>query len=106
MGDTVAAFMVYVPIQKALNSALKSSRKLAYIGGGCILIALLITWIFLEKGVVAPIRWLNQRTNEISLGKNLDHDVEIPSRDEIGRLAESIERLRMSITIAMQRIKK
>lgn len=105
MGDTVAAFMVYIPIQEALKSALESSSKLMLLSGGSLVMVLLTIGFVLDRKVVSPIVSLSHRANEISLGKDLDKAIKSRSGDEIGQLSEAIERLRESINIVFKRRK-
>ncbi len=106
MGDTVAAFMVYVPVQEALDAALRSTTQIVMLGGGFLAIVLVSIWLLLDRKVVAPIISLSRRTNEISLGKNLDKSIAANSKDEIGILSEAIDRLRESINVALKRSSK
>lgn len=106
MDDTVAAFVVYVPIRQALDAALKSTQNLVMIGGGCILFALVVVWFFLDRSIVSPILRLSQRAEDISLGKNIGKKVEAGSAVEISRLANAIDRLRISILVILKRKRK
>ncbi|PLX42960.1 MAG: hypothetical protein C0608_00670 [Deltaproteobacteria bacterium] len=97
MDDTVAAFVVYIPISQAMAAARKSAASLLAIGAGTILIMLICIALFLNGAVVKPIMVLSSRTEEISLGKNLTEPIEHKSKDEIGMLAQAINRLRISM---------
>lgn len=97
MNETNAAFFVYVPTDKAIAAAKKLSLTLVIIGAGGIFLVLLIFWFFLDRSVVLPIVQLAQRTESFSLGENLDDPIIGKSKDEIGALAQAIERLRISL---------
>lgn len=97
MNDTVAAFVIYIPTAEAIAGAKKLSYTLVLIGAGGIILALLFTWFFLNRAVVNPIVQLSQRTEDFSMGENLDHPIESNSKDEVGTLAHAIERLRISL---------
>lgn len=98
LNDTVAAFMIYVPTADAITAAKKQSITLMMIGAGGIFLILLILWFFLDRSVVLPIVQLAQRTESFSLGENLDEPIPHHSKDEIGALAQAIERLRISLS--------
>ncbi|MDX2479092.1 MAG: HAMP domain-containing protein, partial [Desulfuromusa sp.] len=102
MNDTVAAFVVYIPTDTALTAAKKLSFTLVLIGAGGIVMILLILWFFLDRSVVLPIVQLAQRTESFSLGENLDDPIIGKSKDEIGTLAQAIERLRISLVKLLQ----
>ena len=55
--------------------------------------------------IVKPVIMLEQRATEISLGKNLNESIVMPSQDEIGSLGRAIDRLRISIEKMLQRYK-
>jgi methyl-accepting chemotaxis protein len=102
-GDIVASLVVYIPIAGAIADAKKTAFKLLGLGAGGLLLTMFVVSIFLEKGIVLPIMTLNDRTEEISLGKNLDQPVSINSNDEIATLARGIDRLRISVARMLKR---
>ena len=102
-GHTVAAYVVYVSVEEALASARKEAIILYLIGAGCLLVALVGIWLFMDRFVVNPIVRLSVKAEEISLGKNLEESVGIKQNDEIGALANAIERLRMSMVRILKR---
>ena len=102
MNDTVAAFVIYIPTAAAIAAAKKLSLTLVMIGAGGIIVILLILWFFLDRSVVLPITQLAQRTEDFSLGENLDDPIINKGNDEIGTLAKAIERLRISLVKLLQ----
>lgn len=95
--DTVAAFVIYIPTKAAILAAKKLSLTLVGIGAGGIILILLVIWFFLDRSVVSPIVHLAERTESFSLGEDLDNPIAADSKDEIGALAQGIERLRISL---------
>jgi len=78
---------------------------------GALIIAFLIFWFFAKKEIIVPIERLTRAAHDISLGKlNIDLGVkglkEENVKDEITKLAIAIERLRASVQIAMERLKR
>jgi methyl-accepting chemotaxis protein len=72
------------------------------VGAAGITLILLILWFFLDRSVVLPITKLAQRTESFSLGEDLDEPIIGNSNDEIGTLAQAIERLRISLVKLLQ----
>jgi len=60
---------------------------------------------FLANKIIRPILYLTKRANEISTGK-LEEKVSVDTRDEIKDLANAVERLRESLNLALERLKK
>lgn len=104
LGETVSALIVYIPIQKALDQAKKLSTVLFFIGTAGILMLMFIIWLFFSRYVVRPLTTLEQRATEISLGKNLNENIEVQGKDEISSLGRAIDRLRISVHKLMQRV--
>ena len=102
MNDTVAAFVVYIPTKAAIVAAKKLSLTLIMVGSGGIILILLVLWFFLDRSVVLPITQLAKRTENFSLGEDLDSPITGKSNDEIGTLAQAIERLRISLVKLLQ----
>ena len=61
--------------------------------------------VFLANLIINPISYLTKRADEISQGK-LEEKVVVSTHDEIGRLADALERLRESVKMALDRLKK
>ena len=103
VGKTTSAFIVYIPVDQAMAQARLNALILFGIGTGCLLIALFGVWLFLDRSVVRPIVQLSNRTVDISLGKSIEEGIVARSKDEVGSLAQAIERLRVSIVKMMRR---
>jgi hypothetical protein len=101
--DTVASFIVYVPIQKALDEAKKSASILFLTGMVGFIILMLVIWVCLNKFVINSVKMLEERTTDISLGKNMETVIETSTDDEIGSLARAIDRLRISMIKMLER---
>lgn len=69
-----------------------------------ILLAILIA-ILLSRAVTNTISQLVEAADRISRGE-LDESVDIRSNDELGELARSIERMRVSLQEAMERLRR
>jgi len=60
---------------------------------------------FYSRSVIWPIRYLSEVADRISMG-DLDTPVKIKAKGEVGLLAESIERMQMSVKAAIERLQK
>ena len=60
--------------------------------------------IYAAQKLTKPIMELTEASNNISLGK-LDESIQIKSDDEIGQLAEALERMRISLKQALDRLR-
>ncbi len=102
-GQVVSTSIVYVPLDKAMAAAKKSATSLFTMGAAGIVLLMGVIWFFLSSGVVAPLAKLQEKTTQISLGKELDEEIGIHSKDEIGDLAKAIDRLRISTAKLLKR---
>ena len=105
-GDIFAAYMVYVPLEPAIAAA-KLQASILFGGGASILIVgLLVIYFFLDIRIVKPLMELSGRTQEVSIGRNLEKSLlSSKMKDEVEILARSIDRLRISLVKMLKRRK-
>jgi len=103
MDETVSASMIYISVSQALATAQSSALKIFFIGIGCLLVTIAAIWVFLDRGVVGPIVRLSEVAKDISIGKNLCDSAHSDAKDEIGVLANSIDRMRISVNKLLKR---
>jgi HAMP domain-containing protein len=72
---------------------------------GIITLVGIIVVLFLAHRIISPIIYLTKKADDISQGK-LDEKVLVKTNDEIHHLGEALERLRESVIIALDRLKK
>lgn len=65
----------------------------------------IVVYIVLSKMILSPIERLTAIANRISVG-NLDLEIPIESKDEIGRLAEAFARMKVSMAFAIKQLRK
>ncbi|MEN8189258.1 MAG: DUF3365 domain-containing protein [Thermodesulfobacteriota bacterium] len=106
LNEVVSATIVYIPIKTALAAAKKNAINLFLFGSLAVVVLMGTVWIFLSRGVVDPLSRLEEKTAQISLGKELGQEVGISSKDEIGSLARAIDRLRISTAKLLERCSK
>ncbi len=81
-------------------------QKIALIALAVITISVLVSFAFANT-LANPIAHLTRIAENISLGKDLDTKItEIRRKDEIGTLAKAVDRLKTSVKIMMDRLKK
>ena len=102
-GQVISTAIVYVPLDTAIVAAKKSATNLFAMGTAGIVLLMAVIWFFLSNGIVTPLARLEQKTRQISLGKELDEDIGVNSKDEIGDLAKAIDRLRISTAKLLKR---
>ena len=69
-----------------------------------LLISIVLTFIIVNASL-APIEDLTDRASGLADGKDLDQDIQVTRKDEIGRLQATLDRLRLSMLIAFKRKK-
>jgi methyl-accepting chemotaxis protein len=95
-----------VVVQQNTSELSAPIRQTFWLGIGLLVGAALLVGLFalvLSRMIVKPIVRLTEAADEMSMG-NLDTPITSPSHDEISLLAESLERLRQSMLVAMTRL--
>ena len=88
---------VFAPLKRVQNFAISLF----------IVTIVLVTLIALSsaRAIVTPIKKLTDVAERMSLG-DLNMQINIPSKDEIGLLAQAIKRMQTSLRLAMERLRK
>ena len=74
----------------------RTQNEFIAVSVGMIVLAAILTVFFLSHTVIGPVRKLIAGTQEISSG-NLDHEIPIDTKDELGRLARSFNDMTQSL---------
>ena len=101
VGDTVGAQIVSIPEGVPLASA---RSNLYLLMGGLTIIFVLMLFLLnllLHFFIVVPVRRISKLADEVSLGNMEVPEFQLSSRDEIGSLAVSFNRMRRSLVAAM-----
>jgi len=80
----------------------EKTKRLGFISVIIIVLAILVSFL-LSRGLVKKLRYLSDITEKISTGM-MDRSIKITSRDEVGELAQSLERMRISLKMAIEMI--
>lgn len=87
--------VVKLDAKEALEPIINTRNIIGLLTVGLVLIVVFLSSI-ISKGIVKPLRQLTQAADSISKG-NLDVKLEIKTKDEVGDLADSFERMLASI---------
>lgn len=88
-----------------VDAAVKDTNMIIIITIIGITLAGILIVLILANRIIKPILYLTQKADDISQGK-LDEKVGVNTKDEIQNLGEALERLRESVKIALDRLKK
>ncbi|MEM9162127.1 MAG: DUF3365 domain-containing protein [Cyanobacteria bacterium P01_F01_bin.4] len=105
LDEIVGAQVISVPAERVLKNARQS---LVLILGTFIIIFAVATFLvnlWLKRHVVRPINRMAMTAEAVSMGDTKAEFVQT-SKDEVGKLTESFNRMRMSLQMAMQRLER
>lgn len=97
-------FRIGVSLEKIKNAKINLMVSLTIIMA-CILLVSMVCVFITVNYFIKPLRELKDIANSVADG-DINRKVPVNSEDEIGKLAGSIERLRISMKLAMERLKK
>ncbi len=105
VGEVIGTLTVSVPASVVMDTASKNTLIFIVIVILFFVILTLIINFLFGKVILQPINKLSEVANQISVGE-LNAEIDVSGEDEIGNLAKSFERMRTSIKIAFDRIKR
>lgn len=105
LNSIIAAQIISLPASQVIEKANKSSFLIILIVSAVFSIVILLVNIFLERQVVRPLKRLTRVAEEVSTG-HMDVDFQELSHDEIGNLAKAFKRMKFSLQMAMNRLKR
>jgi HAMP domain-containing protein len=105
LNDIVGAQMISVPASQVFNEARR--LKLIVIGliVGIFILVLVLINLLLKFTIINPIKKMSQVAQRVSTG-DLSEDFQHSAEDEIGVLASSLHRLKVSLELAMNMLNK
>jgi len=71
---------------------------------GILVLSLVLTFISVNRSL-SPLNKLTVAATSLASGKNLKEEIKVTRKDEIGKLQETLDRLRLSMIIALKRRK-
>ena len=118
LDDENSAYDIWVPVEEGELGYIRVGMKKSYITesvyrtnliviGAIVIITLIgiVVVLILANKIIKPILYLTDRADQISQG-NLEEEVKVNTKDEIESLGMALERLRESVKIALERLKK
>lgn len=95
---------VDIKLETFLQELQEKRNRLLIISAIILAVGILLSFL-LSRRMVKDLRYLSDITEKISTGM-MDRSIKIKSKDEVGDLAESLERMRVSLKMAMEMIEK
>lgn len=105
LNEVVSAQIISVPANFVLQTAYKSSLLLVGIFSLIFAATILAVNFWLKRYVVRPLNRMAKVAEAVSMG-DTEAEFERTSNDEVGSLAETFSRMKMSLTMAMQRLEQ
>lgn len=100
LNEIVGAKVISVPASRVFNAAQRLQLSVIGILTGFFLIAILLINFFLKYAVTRPLKQMAQLSKKVSTG-NMDGEFKHQANDEIGMLAASLNRMKVSLEMAM-----
>jgi methyl-accepting chemotaxis protein len=105
MGAVVGANIIYVPASVPISIATKSTIIVAVLFTGLFFLLFVIINILIRASIIRPIENFVKVAEQVSKGK-FDNKFEINTEDELKTLADAFTRLKTSIVMMMDMMKK
>ncbi len=105
LGEIVGAQIITVPATKVIQKANQSSVFIIGLVSVVFVIVIFLVNVFLNRQVVRPLKRITRVAEEVSTG-HMDVEFEQLSNDEIGNLAKAFKRMKLSLEMAMKRLKR
>ncbi|MEO1590848.1 MAG: DUF3365 domain-containing protein [Cyanobacteria bacterium J06632_22] len=105
LNEIVGTQVISVPAERVLNKAKRSLAVMLGVFAVVFAIAVLLVNLWLKRYVVRPLNRMAATAEAVSLG---DTEAEFIKRsdDEVGKLTDSFNRMRLSLQMAMQRLER
>jgi two-component system NtrC family sensor kinase len=86
-------------LAKADAQLVKTSARMTYYTAGALLIVAIVSWLFVRRVVDEPIKALKNGTKHLAEGE-LGYQIDVRSKDEVGDLANSFNRMSLQLRTA------
>ncbi|MGL4500217.1 MAG: c-type heme family protein [Planktothrix sp.] len=103
LNEIVGAQVIFVPANTVYHRMRQSQIIIISIVVGIFAVTIFLVNIWLKRYVVKPLKRMANAAEAISTG-NMDAEFEQKSTDEVGTLAKSFTRMKISLQMAMQRL--
>jgi len=103
-GKHWGGFRIGISLDVINAAKLKLMTTLVTMMAGILILSLVLTFISVNRSL-APLNKLTIAATGLANGKNLKEEIRVTRKDEIGKLQETLDRLRLSMIIALKRRK-
>jgi len=103
--EIVSAQIISIPASKVIDKANESSFQIIGLVSAVFIAVIFLVNIFLNRQVVLPLKYITRVAEEVSTG-HMEVEFDQLSNDEIGKLAKAFKRMKLSLEMAMKRIKR
>lgn len=105
LNEIVAAQFVSLPASKVIEKAHQASLLIVGLVSTVFIAVILLVNVFLNRQVILPLKRITRIAEEVSTG-HMEVDFDQMSNDEIGNLAKAFKRMKLSLEMAMKRIRR
>ena len=103
-GKHWGGFRIGLSLEVIDGAKQKLMTALVTMMAGILFLSLVLTFISVNRSL-APLKKLTIAATSLANGKNLKDEIKVTRKDEIGKLQETLDRLRLSMIIALKRRK-
>ncbi|MEO0684942.1 MAG: DUF3365 domain-containing protein, partial [Cyanobacteria bacterium J06649_11] len=104
LNEIIGAQVISVPAYRVIQKAHKSSVVIIGIVSLVFVAVIVLVNVFLNRQVILPLRRITRVAQEVSTG-HMEVDFDQVSNDEIGNLARAFKRMKLSLEMAMKRLR-
>ncbi|NJP09104.1 MAG: DUF3365 domain-containing protein [Leptolyngbyaceae cyanobacterium RU_5_1] len=105
LNEIVGAQIISVPASGVISSARQALLVFMGIVTAAFAIVILVINLLLQRAIIQPINRISKVANEVSMG-DMGAEFEQESNDEVGRLAAAFNRMKTSLVMAMNMLRK
>lgn len=105
MNSVVGSNIIYVPASVPINIATRSTIMVAIVFSMLFLMLFIVINVLIKKSIIRPIENFVKVADQVSKSK-FDNKFEVDTEDELKTLADSFTRLKTSIVMMMDMMKK
>ena len=105
LNEIIGAQIIYVPASTVIEKANQYSFLIVGIVSIVFVAIILLVNLLLNRQIVIPLKRITRVAEEVSTG-HMEVDFEQLSNDEIGNLAKAFKRMKLSLEMAMRRLKR
>ncbi len=105
LNEIVGAQIISVPASEVVNTTRQSLLLVMGAVGGIFAVTILLINLMLRQAVINPLNRMAMVAHDVSVG-NLDSEFQQTSHDEIGVLAAAFNRMKLSLSMAMDMLNK